>query len=83
MGTGSPLVYNPSDHVGPLAESLTEQDLDSIVLEELVGSLDEQLVEDYCGEKHARGSGQNRYQRAGTSTRSATTTAGEHSFDRH
>ena len=58
-----------------LAELLTEQDLEATIFEELVSSLDEQLVEEYCGEKQARGNGENRYQRAGTSTRSATTTA--------
>ena len=66
-----------------IGEAVTEQDLDSIILEELVESLDEQLIEDYCGEKHARGNGDNRYQRAGSASRSATTIAGEHEFDLH
>ena len=66
-----------------LAEALTEQHLEATILEELVGSLNEQLVEEYCGEKHARGNGENRYQRAGTDDRTITTTAGEHEFDLH
>ena len=66
-----------------IADAVTEQDLDSTILEELVGSLDQELVEEYCGEKHARGNGDSRYQRAGTASRSATTTAGEHEFDLH
>jgi len=51
-----------------LAESLTEHYLEVTILEELVKSLDERLVEAYCGEKHARGNGDRRFQRAGTST---------------
>lgn len=41
-----------------LAESLTEIQLEATILEELVRSLDERLVEAYCGEKHARGNGE-------------------------
>ena len=66
-----------------LAESLTEHHLEATILEELVKSLDERLVEAYCGEKHARGNGDCRFQRAGTSTRTAVTTAGEHEFTLH
>ncbi|TMT81386.1 ISH6 family transposase [Haloterrigena sp. H1] len=66
-----------------LAESLTEIQLEATILEELVRSLDERLVEAYCGEKHARGNGDCRFQRAGTSTRTAVTTAGEHEFTLH
>ncbi|MDQ2051719.1 ISH6 family transposase [Natronolimnohabitans sp. A-GB9] len=66
-----------------LAESFTELHLEATILEELVKSLDERLVEAYCGEKHARGNGDRRFQRAGTSTRTAVTTAGEHEFTLH
>ena len=66
-----------------IAEAVTEQALASTILEEFVDSFDEQLVKEYCGEKHARGNGDSRYQRAGTASRSATTTAGEHEFDLH
>lgn len=66
-----------------IAEALTEQDLEATILEELVGSLDEQLVEDYCGEKHARGNGDKRYQRAGTDDRTISTTLGEHELELH
>ncbi|ELY95306.1 transposase (ISH6) [Natrialba chahannaoensis JCM 10990] len=66
-----------------LAESLTEMQLEATILEETVRSLDERLVEAYCGEKHARGNGDRRFQRAGTSTRTAVTTAGEHEFTLH
>ena len=60
-----------------LAESLTEVQLEATILEEIVRSLDERLVEAYCGEKHARGNGNRCFQRAGTTTRTAVTTAGE------
>lgn len=66
-----------------LAESLTEIQLEATILEEIVRSLDETLVEAYCGEKHARGNGDRRFQRAGTTTRTAVTTAGEHEFTLH
>ena len=66
-----------------LGEELTEQDIEATILEQLVASLDEQLVEALCGEKHARGNGDERFQRRGTKSRSAVTTAGEHDFDLH
>jgi len=43
-------------------------------------SLDAASVEALCGEKHAHGNGDQRFQRAGTDTRTAVTTAGEHEF---
>ncbi|MFU8870280.1 MAG: ISH6 family transposase, partial [Natronococcus sp.] len=66
-----------------IAESLTEIQLEATILEEIVRSLDERLVEAYCGEKHTRGNGGRRFQRAGTTTRTAVTTAGEHEFTLH
>lgn len=66
-----------------IAESLTEIQLEATILEEILRSLDERLVEAYCGEKHARGNGDCRFQRAGTTTRTAVTTAGEHEFTLH
>ena len=46
-------------------------------------SLDANRVEALCGEKHAHGNGDQRFQRAGTDTRTAVTTAGEHEFALH
>jgi len=66
-----------------LAEFVTEQNVDSILLESMVESLDAARVEAYCGQKHAHGNGDQRFQRAGTDTRTAVTTAGEHEFDLH
>jgi len=66
-----------------LAESLTEIQLEATILEEIVKSLDKRLVESFCGQKHARGNGNRRFQRAGTTTRTAVTTAGEHEFTLH
>lgn len=48
----------------PLAtcgEAITDQSIEAAILEAVVGSLDEQLVEACCGEKHARGNGDNRF----------------------
>jgi len=69
--------------VAALGEFLTEQEIPARLLEAIVESLDEQLVEAYCGEKHAHGNGDARYQRAATSTRTAVTTAGDHEFSLH
>ena len=66
-----------------LAEFITDQNIESVLLESAVESLDAARVEAYCGEKHAHGNGTNRYQRAGTDTRTAVTTAGEHEFSLH
>lgn len=63
-----------------VAEFLTDQNIESTLLEALIESLNEVLVEAYCGEKHAYGNGNERFQRSATSTRSAVTTAGEHEF---
>ena len=60
-----------------LAEFITDQNVESVLLEGLVESLDASRVEALCGEKHANGNGQQRFQRAGTDTRTAVTTAGE------
>lgn len=66
-----------------LAEFITEQHIESVLLESMVESLDAARVEALCGEKHARGNGEKRFQRAGTDTRTAVTTAGEHEFNLH
>jgi len=60
-----------------LAEAVTDQNLEAVLLESLVESLDAASVEALCGEKHAHGNGDQRFQRAGTDTRTAVTTAGE------
>jgi hypothetical protein len=66
-----------------LAEILTEQNVESTLLEAIVESLDAACVEAICGEKHAHGNGDKRFQRAGTDTRQAVTTAGDHEFTFH
>jgi len=49
-----------------LAEFVTEQNIESVLLEILVESLDAARVEALCGEKYAHGNGERRYQRAGS-----------------
>ena len=66
-----------------LAEFVTDQNIESVLLESMVESLDASRVEALCGKKHAHGNGEQRFQRAGTDTRTAVTTAGEHEFDLH
>lgn len=69
--------------LGTLAQSITDLDIEARLVEELVESADCQLTESYCGEKYERGNGEKRYQRAGTTTRTATTSAGEHELTLH
>jgi hypothetical protein len=74
------LFIDPTERypLAAFAEFLTDQRLESTLLEEIIESLNEYLVEAYCGEKHATGNGTNRFQRSTTKTRTAVTTAGEH-----
>ena len=44
-----------------LAEFITGQNIESVLLEGLVESLDAARVEALCGEKHTHGNGENRY----------------------
>ncbi len=62
------------------ADFLTEQRLESTLLEAVVENLNEHLVEAYCGEKHVQGNSTKRYQRSTTKDRTAATTAGDHQF---
>ena len=66
-----------------LAEFITDQNIESVLLEGIVESLDAASVEALCGEKHAHGNGQQRFQRRGTDPRTAVTTAGDHEFSLH
>jgi len=50
-----------------LAEAVTDQNLEAVLLESLVESLDAASVEALCGE-NAHGNGDQRFQRAGTDT---------------
>jgi hypothetical protein len=52
-------------------------------IKEIVESVDFRTAQEYCGEKYARGNGESRSQRAGTTTRTATTSAGTHEFTLH
>jgi len=65
-----------------LAEAVTDQNLEAVLLESLVESLDAASV-GRSVVKHAHGNGDQRFQRAGTDTRTAVTTAGEHEFSLH
>jgi hypothetical protein len=76
------LTIDPTEQysLATFAEFLSEQRLESTLLEAIIESLNDVLVEAYCGEKHAQGNGTNRFQRSTTKTRTAVTTAGEHEF---
>jgi len=66
-----------------LSEFITEQNIESVLLEGLVESLDASCVEALCGKKHAHDNGEQRFQRRGTDTRTPVTTAGDHEFSHH
>jgi hypothetical protein len=76
------LTIDPSEQypLAAISEVLAKQNITSILVEALVECLNERLVENFCGEKHAHGNGNRRFQRSATCTRSAVTTAGEHTF---
>lgn len=69
--------------LGTVGQAVTGLNLEERIVEELVESADAQLTEAYCGEKYEHGNGEQRFQRAGTTTRTATTSAGEHEFTLH
>jgi len=65
------------------AEFVTEQNVESVLLESMVERLDASCVEALCGVKHVYGNDDQRFQRAGTDPRTVVTTAGEHEFSLH
>jgi len=65
-----------------LAEAVTDQNLEAVLLESLVESSTPPALRRSVV-KHAHGNGDQRFQRAGTDTRTAVTTAGEHEFSLH
>jgi hypothetical protein len=65
-----------------LAEILTDENVESTLLEATVESLDAACVKAMWRETRSR-NGDKRFQRAGTDTRQAVTTAGDHEFTFH
>jgi len=63
--------------VGNIAKAIFEADISCKVIKALIENADEEAVIGYCGEKYARGNGDNRYQRANSFTRIVKTVAGE------
>jgi len=76
------LTIDPSEQypLAAISEVLVEQNITSLLVESLVECLNDLFVTNFCGEKHAHGNGNKRFQRSATRTRSAETTAGEHTF---
>jgi len=76
------LTIDPSEQypLAAISEVLVEQNITSLLVESLVECLNDRLVESFCGEKHAHGNGDERFQRSATCTRSTVTTAGKHTF---
>jgi len=76
------LTIDPTDQypLAAISELMAKQNITSMLVESLVECLNDLLVKSVCGEKHAHGNGNKRFQRSATRTRSAVTTAGEHTF---
>jgi len=76
------LTIDPSEQypLAAISEVLVKQNITSLLVESLVECLNDLLVTNVCGPKHAHGNGNERFQRSVTRTRSAETTAGEHTF---
>lgn len=66
-----------------LAEFITEQNTESVLLEGIIECLSAGRVETLCGEKHAHSNGEKRFQRRGTDTCTSVTTAGDREFSLH
>ncbi len=47
------------------------------IAEQIIQTIDENEVENHCGSKYQRGSGENRYQRGGTYDRNPVTAVGK------
>lgn len=62
--------------VGALALAVDEQGHGRVLFEQLIESLDNRLVRQYCGEKYQHGNGRARHQRAGTTTKTIVTVLG-------
>ncbi len=62
--------------VGNVATSVHAMDIEKMIVEEIVHTMDEGMVEDYCGPGNARGKGGKRYRRAGTKERHPVTCVG-------
>lgn len=63
--------------VGALAKYCQEEGLGRAQFERIVDCLDTHLVEQLCGEKYARGNGDDRYQRAGSDDKPVVTILGD------
>ncbi|MFQ3295782.1 MAG: hypothetical protein ACI8VE_002872 [Natrialbaceae archaeon] len=69
--------------LGTLASEINDQEIEAKIVESVVQEADSQSIQEYCGEKYERGNGTKRFQRAGTTTRTATISAGTHEFRLH
>ena len=58
-------------------------EIEAHIVEAIVEMVDAQLTESYCDEKYEHGNREKRYRRAGKTTRTAPTSAGEHEFTLH
>lgn len=62
--------------VGNISTAVRELGIESKIAENIIQTIDENEVRNYCGKDYRRGNGQQRYQRAGTSNREFGTSAG-------
>lgn len=69
--------------VGNVATVIHSLGIEKMLAEDIIHTLDEEKVEEYCGPKNARGNGGKRYRRAGTKKRHPVTCVGRLNLKLH
>lgn len=63
--------------VGNIVKAISEIGVEKEIATDIIEKINEEAVNEYCGEKYSHGNGENRYQRANTFTRIVKTIIGE------
>lgn len=78
-----PFEWDKKLSVGNVATAVKGLGLEQKVTEAIIQRADEELIENYCGCKYAKGNGKNRYQRAGSIERHPVTFVGKLNLKLH
>lgn len=69
--------------VGNIATAIKDLGIEPKIAEQIIQTIDEKEVERHCGTKYSRSNGEQRYQRAGTSSRNPVTAVGKLNIKLH
>lgn len=69
--------------VGNIATSIRKLKIEPQIAEQIIKTIDENIVEKHCGSKYQRGNGENQYQRGGTYDRNPVTAVGKLNLTLH